>query len=181
MHSGAEDIPLGWALCDGHEYEFDGKKIKTPDLRKKFIRATETLNPTEVKASDKNTDLNENGKLTLSKEHLPEHNHPHKEHTHTIDNLSVSVDSANISVTTNTTVAYWYTDATVSVGGESTNDVIGDITWKEVDSTGSHSHTTSVSGGSLSGETSEENPQTWQNKEINIEPDHYSLIFIMKL
>jgi hypothetical protein len=129
MHSGAEAIPPGWALCDGNEYEFDGRRVKTPDLRKKFIRATETLDPNEVKASDKNTDLNANGKLKLKADHLPEHHHPHKEHTHNIDKLSVSVNPTDVTVETDTTVAYWYAGAKVATGGESTTDVIGSITW----------------------------------------------------
>jgi hypothetical protein len=67
MHSGAETIPLGWALCDGNEYEFDGRKIRTPDLRNRFIRATNTLDSSEVKATD-NKDINDKDELMIKKE-----------------------------------------------------------------------------------------------------------------
>jgi hypothetical protein len=30
------DIPKGWAICDGKEYDVNGVKIKTPDLTDKF-------------------------------------------------------------------------------------------------------------------------------------------------
>jgi hypothetical protein len=65
MHSGIEEIPDGWAPCDGGIYEWNGIQSQTPDLRNRFIKATESLDSSGVKASDTNTDLNENGKLVL--------------------------------------------------------------------------------------------------------------------
>lgn len=35
MYYGA-DIPKGWVICDGKEYDVNGVKIKTPDLTDKF-------------------------------------------------------------------------------------------------------------------------------------------------
>jgi hypothetical protein len=94
MHSGAEEIPPGWALCDGEEYEFDGRKIRTPDLRNRFIKATTTTSVNEVKASEKNDDLNDDGTLTLKEHHLPAHNHPHAEHTHQMSDTDGYTDDA---------------------------------------------------------------------------------------
>ena len=70
MHYLPDQIPLGWALCDGGEYTWNGVTTKTPDLRNRFIKAAETLT-SSLKESEPNTDLNENKKLQLKKEHLP--------------------------------------------------------------------------------------------------------------
>lgn len=39
MYSGLEEIPSGWVVCDGKEYEIEGNKIKTPDLSNQFIKS----------------------------------------------------------------------------------------------------------------------------------------------
>lgn len=39
MYSGLEEIPSGWVICDGKEYEIDGNKIKTPDLSNQFVKS----------------------------------------------------------------------------------------------------------------------------------------------
>ena len=39
MHSGIEPIPTGWAVCDGNEYIWEGKKTTTPKLIDRFIKA----------------------------------------------------------------------------------------------------------------------------------------------
>ena len=190
MHSGIEEIPPGWALCDGGEYEWNGKKSITPDLRKRFIKATETLDISEIKASEPNTDLNEDGTLQLKREHLPEHNHPHSPHTHEISNITGDIDySGNLNLTSSSTFAWNTYNATVltGVGGvegltESTTEVVDSVDWRNVESTGgSHTHDITISGGDIKNTESKEIEQTWENKSIKIEPNYYSLIFIMKL
>ena len=54
MWDGHEDIPSGWAVCDGTEH--DG--FKTPDLRGKFIKASDSevgdLDSSHLENADKN-------------------------------------------------------------------------------------------------------------------------------
>ena len=65
-----------------------------------------------------------------------------------------------------------------------TTEVIGDLTSETTEVTisgGDHTHTCTVSQASISPSTSEEAEGTWENSPIKIEPNYYSLIFIMKL
>ena len=39
MHSGIQDIPVGWAICDGKTYTYNGISSTTPNLKDKFIKA----------------------------------------------------------------------------------------------------------------------------------------------
>lgn len=192
MHYIPDQIPLGWALCDGGEYTWNGVTTKTPDLRNRFIKAAETLN-SPLKESEENTDLNENKKLQLKKEHLPEHNHPHKEHNHELDSLSITMDpSGDLGLESQDTFAQNHSDtsviSSVDISGDgvsasaSSVDVLYSTTWRAVYvEGGNHSHNITVNGGDIKSSKSEEDTQTWENKEINIEPEHYTLIFIMKL
>lgn len=187
MHSGLEEIPPGWAICDGGEYEFNGIKTTTPNLINKFIKAVATVE--EIKESEVNSDLNEDGKLVLRQEHLPEHSHPHNEHEHTLNNLSISIDPTTVEVTSDTTYAYTQDVVEVTADEENGTSVtyLGDYSssnWSLVRSSEreGHTHNITVSGGEISKATSTE--QAWQYGDaapINIEPKHYSLIFIMKL
>lgn len=191
MHSGIEEIPPGWAPCDGGTYEFDGVTSQTPDLKDKFIRAVGTVG--EIGDGETNTDLNEDGTLTLKDYHLPEHNHPHEEHTHELTNITGTADPESVSVSSSSTFAYYHnttnvvTDVTVSgvegvSASVSTTPVLNDTTWEFVESSGgSHSHNVTISGGEIKGAISKEETKTWENKSINIEPKHFKLIFIMKL
>jgi len=86
MWSGAIDqIPPGWALCDGKEYpRTDGRgSLKTPDLQDKFIVGAGRLYP-----------LNKTGgepTVKLEIKHLPKHNHsssPHYHHYYADDMIS---------------------------------------------------------------------------------------------
>jgi hypothetical protein len=64
------------------------------------------------------------------------------------------------------------------------NAVITDINPQTESGTisgGNHTHNLTISGGSVSSVTSTESEKTWSNKSIKIEPNYYSLIFIMKL
>ena len=173
MHSGAEEIPLGWALCDGEEYEFDGKKIRTPDLRNRFIKATNTISVNEVKASEKNDDLNDDGTLTLKEHHLPEHSHPHAEHTHEMSTTKSQTENAS-TIDLDSTVQIYK-----SKNHEDGGTYLGAF-YRYSQNTVDHLHDFYVEG-SIDGATSQETAKTWENKSINITPDYYSLIFIMKL
>lgn len=202
MHSGVEPIPLGWALCDGNEYEFDGRKIRTPDLRNRFIRATETLNASEVKATD-NKDINDKGELTIKKEQLPKHKHEidiTKLPQYTTDEIEgntsrydpqsqyVNTDSGTLSVGVSVSV-----EVSVSVGESSDSDSDSSSDSDSITLSGTtlnylgqgnnyesiaHKHKINWGAGNL---VTEENDKTEEQKPIKPIPNYYSLIFIMKL
>lgn len=190
MHSGFETPPVGWAVCDGGSYTYNGVTSQTPDLRNRFIKAVSTKE--EVKAV---TNLNDRNEFTLNESHLPAHSHPHQQHTHTISGLSVDVqDSGNLSFTFNPLETIVSSDATsviTSVTGEGitaehTNAVTRVMSSTNSGSTvsitgGNHDHSASISDGNISYATSEESSKSWTNTPIKIEPNYYSLIFIMKL
>ena len=185
MHSGIEEIPQGWAPCDGRIYEWNGISTQTPDLTGRFIRASKNG---EVGASVTNTDLNAEGKLVLTTAHLPEHQHPHDSHTHDINNLSVSIDSAYVSVSSNDTYANGHSTKNVKLDEDGVPvSYIGSYNsgnWSAVQSSEDYGHThgVTVSGGGTTNTYSQELPWLYgETQPINIEPDHYSLIFIMKL
>lgn len=192
MYSGLEDIPYGWAVCDGQVRTFNGKEIVTPDLRNKFIKAVTTAE--EVKATVRE-DLTEDNEFILKEEHLPEHHHPHKEHTHTISEIQgVIENSGDLQMNFDSSDYVWrvtdyHMDAVVGVSGEgvtdvSTNQVMsstGTNTQGGSVSGGNHTHNITISGGEIFPSTSEEDVKTWENKPIKIEPNYYSLIFIIKL
>lgn len=158
MHTGEGMIPEGWAICDGKEYTYDGVKTKTPDLTNRFIKAV--TNTADVKAVDNYA----NNELVLTTDYLPKHSHPHETHTHTFSG------EAEISAFNESTRK----KAIVSVENGTEGDS-GDI----VSST---SNKISLSGTTGATESKE---KAWQYKDtptaIKIEPNYYSLIFIMKL
>lgn len=188
MHSGISAIPEGWAICDGQSYEWNGVTSQTPNLINRFIKGVGTIE--EVDAYNTNT----NNEIKLEKKHLPAHSHPHKAHTHSISGLSGTIDSSGTLTTSlnnsNYVNAVSTTPTTVVTGvthdGSSTTtaSVISSVsTTSQGGSTSgaSHTHSLSITGGTISNTTSEENTQTWENEAINIEPNYYALIFIMKL
>lgn len=119
-------------------------------------------------------DVNENNEFTITKEHLPEHNHPHKPHKHTFEGS----DSDTVNITISTAVNTSPKEAVVTVEGGVT-DYSGDSV--EIGSS-SGSDTVSITiSGETSEDTSQEDTQEWENKAFKIEPNYYSLIFIMKL
>ena len=48
MYNQSTNIPDGWAICDGNEYEYDGIVSKTPNLTEKFVYPTTSLVDTET-------------------------------------------------------------------------------------------------------------------------------------
>ena len=188
MHSGLEAIPEGWAMCDGKMYEYNGIITTTPDLSDKFIKATTS---TDKVGFVNNPDL-DNNKLTIGYEHLPKHDHPHN---HTLDNVTATVDNntlKNIQITSNDSPMYLnkerslvtdITDKSISYTSIKYQEYLQDSTSTiayDVSGT-THNHTISNITGTISNNISTESGNTWQNMPINIEPNYYALIFIIKL
>ena len=202
MHSGIEEIPNGWALCDGNEYEWNGLKSKTPDLRNRFIRATETLNTSEVKATD-NEDINDKDELIIKKEQLPKHKHEidiTKLPQYTTDEIEgntsrydpksqyVNTDSGTLSVGVSVSV---YVSVSVGESSDSDSDSSSDSDSITLSGTTlnylgqganyesiAHKHKINWGADNL---VTEENDKTEEQKPIKPIPSYYSLIFIMKL
>ena len=190
MHSGIEAIPEGWAICDGKEYEYNGFKTRTPNLINKFIKAVSSVN--DIKEVN-NPNLNSNNEFTLQEKHLPAHSHPHIEHTHSIsgtqaaiqnsENLSMTLENkyiSNISTTTKEVV----TDVSGENITTTSENVINSISTETAGgnaSGGVHTHGITITEGTISKTTSTEQTKTWTNEAFKIEPNYYSLIFIMKL
>lgn len=176
MYSGSSDIPEGWAICDGNN--------GTPNLVGKFIKAVSSSED----IGENTTDLNDNNELTIKEENLPEHHHPHNSHTHTIQSTGSIQNSTSLSVQSSEQFINNLTGISVITSVEgvegitTTSDTVyNGISKNTVQSTGGvHSHTLSIES-SVSSESSTESEITWTNKKIKVEPNSYSLIFIMKL
>lgn len=158
MHSGLEEIPTGWAPCDGGTYYYNGVSVQTPNLVDRFIKGVGKDGPIGA------VDNYENNSLTLTTDYLPSHSHPQSEHTH-----SFSGSTSKTLLTSATTK-----EAIVSVE-DGTSGYSGDETT-------SQNVTINVSGTTGASTSSE---SEWQYKTtpdaIKIEPNYYTLIFIMKL
>lgn len=148
------DIPEGWSLCDGSN--------GTPNLIDKFIKAGTT------EGENKNDDLvSDSNKIKIKEENLPEHTHKHHHELSGSARVNISIHSGLRSVSSSTTTVQSGTGATVvsSVSGSGTD---------------SDSDSDTIYGSSFTVGPNIDDIQTWENKEINIEPHAYSLIFIMK-
>lgn len=180
MFNGQSELPEGWVICDGTN--------GTPNLIGKFIKAVDT----PEKVGDNETQLNENNELTLTQEHLPQHNHPHEPHTHNISVSGTTGDSGNLTVDLrysdyNYGINYTSKSVVASVTGEgitsdttSVNSITNVYTQGGEATGGNHAHSVSLDT-DLEASTSIEQTKEWVNKPIKIEPRSYSLIFIMKL
>ena len=177
MHSGLGGIPSGWAPCDGGTYTYDGITSVTPNLVNKFIKAVVSIENTgEVL----NPDLTSDNEFTLEKRHLPEHDHPHQEHTHTISGTSVSIENSGDLTVSGTQKTYFnnvspipasvisnITDESIT---NTTTDVVGSVTNETEEETsdvsltgGNHTHSITITEGTISNSTSTESSQTWEN------------------
>ena len=182
MHSGVS-IPDGWAPCDGKKHWYQGQQYTTPNLVGRFIKAVGSYNDIGEGNVHNNGKSNE---FTLEEQHLPAHTHPHAAHTHTLSEISGTLeDSGDLTFAMPTS---YISDAGVSAtlvtleGGE--NAVITDVNPQTESGTisgGNHTHNLTISGGNVSSETSTESDKVWTNQSFNIEPNYYSLIFIIKL
>lgn len=160
MWYGKEEIPKGWALCDG--------KNGTPDLVGSFIKGDSSTasEPTIPEGVDPETN-----KFTLKTEHLPKHSHPHKKHLHSIEGSGSD---------------FIYDD--YASGGGSTKIKEGEGSEVSVGSSVNTSpYEKEDILIEISGKTSEvqSEEQDWQYNDpptpIKLEPKHFKIIFIMKI
>lgn len=189
MWSGAT-IPNGWAICDGTN--------GTPNLVGKFIKASDTAG-----------DTGGNNSITLTEANLPNHTHNISEnttlengsnkHTHTVP--SQSNDTSEVSITDSTFT--WktvpdsetlneMTDITTVKGLSLKSLTTGDSYLDSTSSSSTHLHSTSIQESStsevtedshqhtISQHTTSETPNA-KNEAFNIQPEYYSLIFIIKV
>ena len=170
MWYGSNTIPEGWALCDGNN--------GTPNLVGSFVKgdSVNATEPTTPEGVDENTN-----EFTLESQHLPMHRHPH---THTLSGLSGTADPTTIEVTSSDTYLYNNGTDTASTGVKdaSTVSVMNTQDYRTVTSYGSHSHTITISGGTIQENT--EAQDKWEYGEtqpIKVEPKHFKIIFIMKI
>lgn len=193
MFDGKAEIPEGWAICDGQTYTYEGVETTTPNLVGRFIKAVTDV--TQVGAVNQEH-LTETNDFTLTREHLPQHSHPHKPHTHSISEIVGNIEEsghlyANLD---NSNYVYdiseQFTDVVTSVSDSNqevsttTASVVSglDSSTQGGTTTGSnHTHSLIVTGGNISENQSVEDVVTWENKAIKIEPNAYALIFIIKL
>lgn len=160
MHSGFETVPYGWAVCDGQSHSFNGESITTPNLVGRFIKAVDN------KSAVGSVDTNTNNEVTLSESNLPQHSHPHTSHSHSFSGST----SSTISTATGATQKQAITSIEGGTSGFSGDDV----------TIGNNTINISISG-TTGASTSYEGTRSWENKPFSIEPNYYSLIFIMKL
>lgn len=178
MFNGQSDIPEGWAICDGQTHTYKGVTTVTPNLIGKFIKASDS--------SGAGTEGGSN-EVTLTSDNLPEHSHPHNVHSHSISGTSITIDSSgSLSMTSSTQFVERVSSNTdvVSDNSDDTVTVISGITptYKTINTTGgSHTHTVTITEGTISNSESTEQEKQWANTSINIEPEYYTLIFIIKL
>lgn len=176
MHYGTVAIPEGWAMCDGQTYDYEGENIQTPNLVDRFIKGAanfqsirEVNNTDLVYETHTETTTDEFGneiqnevttwtnQLKLKPEHLPEHQHQIE---------------ATVSITPKKLISEvkidQYKTQLPTTGATADFDYIGNVTPTKQNVTGTVSGTT---------QSSNKEDQT----TINIEPQSYALIFIMKL
>ena len=153
MWSGdANNIPQGYAICDGSIVD----DIQTPDLSGRFIKM---IGPDDVVGPVDNQDLEKDGKsIKIKENHLPNHKH----------NIEVTVEE----YTESASYSYAYTTSGTSVKeGEGNSVDTGDNISIDTDTINlTHSHTATAV-----------NNDNYANDPINIQPNYYALIFIMKL
>lgn len=186
MYSGLSSIPEGWAICDGSTHIVDGVPVTTPNLVNRFIKAV--VDPNLVGPTD-NSDLNSSNEFTLRKEHLPKHTHHHEEHTHNISELSNAINnsgSLNLSLNSDYVESVTTESTLVLPGNETVEsvEVVHNVSEQIQNGSvvgGDHTHALTATNFEISSTTSNELEQIWENNSFKIEPNYYSLIFIMKL
>lgn len=144
-------IPEGWAICDGSEVTWEGRKVTVPNLTGRFIKAVsdETLiGP---------YDVHEDNNFVLEEKHLPNHDHPHSH--------KVTVSGSYEDECTD------YNANQMSIGQD--KDAASVVTKTKTKNITLDGETTSL----ISESTTEEQEQ----ESIKLEPNYYALIFIIKL
>ena len=185
MYNGQNDIPPGWAICNGQN--------GTPDLRNRFIKSSEEYvgenNPDGVEFNDSNINT-----IKIKENNLPKHNHPHDEHTHNITSITGDIhDSGNLTTSLNWGDYLWNlkkssTNVISSIESEeittTSTSVISSVTadTQGGETTGAnHDHSITITGGEIQPAESKEKEKEWKNDSLIIEPKSYSLLFIMKI
>ena len=154
----ASKIPSGYAICDGTQ--------GTPDLRGRFIRMVDQVNNTwEEVGAKNNSDLSTGDSGRYDSIIIHDYNLP--THVHTTGDMSVNYayGSKTIAIPTIETTSVRVEPSSTGssyVSSVSVGSVAETITWD-------HTHTLFQSINN-----------TFDNK-INIEPEAYALVFIMKL
>ena len=147
------DVPSGYGVCDGRV--IDG--IQTPDLSGRFIKmigSGESVGPVD------NQDLESDGKsIKIKENNLPNHRH----------NIQVTVEQYTGSE------SYSYVSSNAS---EYVNEGEGNSTYS--------GDSISTSNGSINlththNATATNENDNYANDPINVQPNYYALIFIMKL
>lgn len=177
MWSGSiDEIPKGYAICNGEN--------GTPDLTGRFIRMIDT----GEEAGDKpNEDLiqQEEGRFNSIK--IVWDNLPYHEHYIEVDEVEISHTLQISSETLRDTITV--VDNTTSGSGKYGEEGT-DFSYTKVSTSNSpidFSHDHDLSGDitvdsiTFKEETDEQKEERFPNKPINIEPNAYALIFIMKL
>ena len=194
MHSGIAPIPTGWAVCDGEEHTYEGVTSKTPNLIDRFIKGCNvgpSNNLGQYVKPQNNPDAT-NGQMTLQPKHLPHHEHTHGQHYHSISGLNISIDkSGDLDMDVN------YVSESITIGPGSGAEVVTNVSGADIVSTstgitispnstqislvgGDHDHTGTVNGDTKHA-VSEQVQDSYTQESFSIEPNYYSLIFIMKL
>ncbi len=176
MFNGQSEIPPGWVICDGNN--------GTPNLIDRFIKGgtgVQENNPEGVSLE------NGTNKFTIEERHLPYHTHPQQPHTHSIPTLYGYTDnSGSLTVWGNALTGSSSESAITSVSGEgvsASSGYSGDNTYGgTVTSTGGdHSHSITINSSQTGEATSYDDSKHWPNEKITVEPQSYTLIFIMKI
>lgn len=177
MFDGSSEIPEGWAICDGQTHTYKGVTTVTPNLIGKFIKA---------ESSSGNT--GGSNEVIIYESNLPPHSHPHSLHSHNISGTAITIDSLeNLNTESSEqfvkTVSFNPTQTSITSEGDSVEVISSlDITYQNVISNGgTHTHTATITEGVITDEESIEQQKQWENTPISIEPEYYTLIFIIKL
>lgn len=178
----ADVIPKGYVLCDGQEHN----GVRTPNLQGRFIRAAVDENDVGPHDNSELTQQEGAGRYAYIQIHdynLPSHTHVFNL-TADIDITGLSTDSQGQSYQESYNYVSGHSGTSVNAGtgssvdtGETISTTTGYINF---DWTHSHSinGTASLTNISLTQDTEQEN---YINNKINIEPNAYALVFIMKL
>ncbi|MCG3469078.1 phage tail protein [Xenorhabdus bovienii] len=139
-----DDIPIGWALCDG--------KSGTPDLRGKFIKASNNMSSS--KGGSNKINFTPKGRVNVSS------------HTLTIDEMPAHDHKTEVRIGSNWGVKNDGTGHTYQGVGRFDHDEWNKFPIANTGGGKGHNHTAEFTG---------------QPSEITFEPPYYALAFIMKL
>ncbi len=183
MWSGnVNEVPDGWALCDGQPRTFGSVVINVPDLRGRFIVGVDTLQSKTPEISTTSGEFNYGsignsgglGTVTLTTDQIPSHNH----------DFDLMADSGGIHSHGIIDPGHTHSINTFNNGTAANNNGISDRADREITSRQTNNNRTGITinaGGSHSHNISgnievEGGGQAHENR-----PPYYVLAFIMKL